>query len=118
MALTPMILFLVALERRRNLRLALPFTNRKARPLVILLTIGSLGLALLAGKAGFRELPRLFFLGLALTFYYTGAIGLADRAVMLRWEFIARDEIPVVYWLVLVLCLVLAFAMIGMEILA
>jgi hypothetical protein len=117
-ALAPMVLFVVEIARRRNLRLALPFTNRKARPLVILLAIGSFGLTILADKAGFRELPRLFLLGFALTFYYMGAVGLADKAVMSRWRIIGRNESPVEYWMFLVIYLVLAFAMIGMGFLA
>jgi hypothetical protein len=111
--LMSMLAFVVALAQRRKLQLALPFTNRRAKPFLLPMVAASMLLVFLAPRTGLEDLLRVGGLGFALTFYYMASVGLAEEAVMAKSDIIERDGRPVSYWLHIFLYVVSAFAAAG-----
>src|SRR5688572_8651668 len=73
--LLSMLVFVVALARRLKLRLALPFVNERAKPILFPTLAASILLVMLSIWVGSAILGRVGLLGLGLTVFYMATLG-------------------------------------------
>jgi hypothetical protein len=107
-----MLAFVVALAQRRRIRLALPFTNRRAKPFSVAGVLTGILFTVLADGTRLNGLVQLGIVVLGLTFLYVASVGLAEEALMAKPD-IERDEEPTLYWLLLLIFLAVAFGLVG-----